>query len=414
METIFEGSVTILYIVGIIVIISSTVCTKKQKLAIIYYYSIGVAYTGKIKTINLITLLIVSLFVYEEYLSEDETKMKYIDKFFSKIVDFVFQYLVYYRLGFVLIAIMTRSWAFMNVGSHFLFKIGFEYECCINILRIIPFLFATMGIHNMFYEKHELKTYSEVESTISKFPYYITHWQEEEAKGELFKRFELISAVEDKTYFERKRGHSFLSFEFIGLNIRRRLRSIRFFAKRKKNRTSKISVKAFLKRFVAIKRYAQKLFRGIYRGHSTLEMQLIRVLFCKNLNTGRPRNPKDFFGKAKRKAFEIVYSRLFFDGLKRSLYPYNNYFRHYLVYLYVNNVQTKVFETKYNPMMKYLECENFSDCSMEKLFLAILGLNHSKITIQRIYRYYDLIESYNIDKNEIERAVSISRIGGRV
>ena len=320
MEIIFEGSITILYIVGIIVIIASTAFSKKQKLAIIYYYSIGVAYTGKIRTIGLIVLLIMSLFVYEEYLSEDEAKMKYIDKFFSKIIDFVFQYLIYYRLGFVLIAIITRSWFFMNDVSQYLLERGIEYEDCIIGLRIIPFAIVTIGIHNMFYEKYGLRTYSEVDSAISRFPYYKIHWRDEETKGELFKRFELISAVEDKTYFDRKRGHSFLSFEYIWLNFSKKCRNIVFVVKSKRNHINKCTVKTLLSDFTALNRHVKVFFRRIYRGHSTIEMQLVRVLFCQNLNTGNPRNPLDFCEKARRKLFEIVYSRLFFDGLKRSLY----------------------------------------------------------------------------------------------
>lgn len=402
METIFDGSITLLYIVGFIIIVSNTLPTKKKKLAIIYYYSIGVAYTGKIKTINLILLLVVSLFIYEEYLSEDAIKLKYIDKLSSKIVDFVFQYIFYYRIIFVLLAIISRSWLFMNSAIQISLGKGFSYDICIICLRIIPFAIVTIGVHRMYYEKYGLRTFSEVERKLSDYPYYKIDWVVEDRNGELYRRLRLVTEIEDKTFFDRRKGHSFLSIDFLCINARKKIQNRRIIRRNISKKKGEFSITKCTTCITQIRKDIKRLFRWIYRGRSTIEMQLIRVLFCKKMNVGRPKNPVDFVEKLRRKLFEIIYSSLFFEGLKRSLYPHNKYFKQYIVYLYVNSVQTKIYEKRYAPLTNFLECEDFSKCSIEKLFLAILGLDHSKITMKKVYRHYELLELYNISLDELE------------
>lgn len=76
----------------------------------------------------IILLLLLILFVYEEYLNEDLVKVQYITQLKYKIADFLYMYIFQYKLLYVVLAIGLKS----QTGRNFLLKIFSQS----NILKI--------------------------------------------------------------------------------------------------------------------------------------------------------------------------------------------------------------------------------------------------------------------------------------
>ena len=124
---------------------------------------------------------------------------------------------------------------------------------------------------------------------------------------------------------------------------------------------------------------------------------------------GRPKNPEQWFRVLKRKGYECLYSKIFFDGLKwylsKGLCKDLKDYRYFLVVLYLHTVQSKVGSETYRPLDKM-----YSDIEIEKwpkelLFLTCLGLNSRPITMTRVWEYWGVIQKYALNEEKLEKMV---------
>ena len=150
--------------------------------------------------------------------------------------------------------------------------------------------------------------------------------------------------------------------------------------------------------------YSEKLrwMAGLLtRGHSTIEMQLIRILSYKEgLLLGRPHGVEEWVRTIKRKCYECLYAKMFFDGLKiylskclcRELPEYRNF----IVVLYLHTVQSKVGHETYRPLDKMYSDKEIEKWPMELLFLTCLGLNSQPITGLRVWLRWSIIKKYGL------------------
>ena len=128
MEVLLTNNIFFVYLLGILVIINYEVFEKKQKIAIIYACSFGLTFNHDLRCSMIILLLLLILFVYEEYLNEDLVKVQYITQFKYKIADFLYMYIFQYKLLYVVLAIGLKA----QTGRNFLLKIFSQS----NILKI--------------------------------------------------------------------------------------------------------------------------------------------------------------------------------------------------------------------------------------------------------------------------------------
>lgn len=111
----------------------------------------------------------------------------------------------------------------------------------------------------------------------------------------------------------------------------------------------------------------------------------------------------------KRKIYEVLYSRMFFEGLKNyiKLDLCNNldYYREYLVYVYPYIVQTKVKDVTYMPASKFFALEDGTTIppvniwNMHDVIRMSFGFNGQAITQERMKSKADIVEKYNF-KND--------------
>lgn len=447
-DALIGDSFFFIYLFAAISVINYETFSEKQKIAIIYIFTYGISFNSQLDKKILLVCMIFTLFIYEEYLSISEIKKK---DFFYRItykgLDFLYLYMFRYKMLMICVAIGLRSYTFNRIllqilpdtmSANIVDSVGFA-------TTILSAVTLCLGIHFMLTDFVQMHTFEEVFRIFAQYPYYGCPFWDSQKQEQLCQKMELIADIEDRTFFMRNKSYYFWSCENIKLLLKMNRKKIS--GNQHHNRSGEIedflhkwkyffkyrySVFKILKRLFRIVadnlRYVmgcllvrcKKILKYLSRGHSTIEMQLIRILFYKRgLLLGSP-IVKDEKGKIKirnivrrlyrmfdRKCLEAIYASIVFASLKHYLginqITNFDYFRYYIVYLYIHVVQTNVNGKKYRPASKYFEEDDISEWSMEKIFVAGLGLCSRQITPKRIQTYDFLIKKYNLDIEEIKR-----------
>lgn len=420
MEVLLTNNIFFVYLLGILVIINYEVFEKKQKIAIIYACSFGLTFNHDLRCSMIILLLLLILFVYEEYLNEDLVKVQYITKFKYKIADFLYMYIFQYKLLYVVLAIGLKSQTGRILMLKIFSKSSILKDSMENVLTILPILLMIVGIHKIFTNPVELKNFTQINQKFSTYPYYRLPLSDNEKRNDLLKKLELIADIEDHTFFERKRSYNFCSLEFVKSVFERKQRVQ---AEKRAGRTLTIKVIWY---FIRRKNKLQLLKRGIskvwrkmkgklsiyMRGYSTIEMQLIRILsYKKGLKLGKPRNLEELYLVLTRKIYEVVYSTIFFSSHKKYLNvsKKKDYYKHYLIYIYLHTVQTNLNGRVFAPLDKIFGKVDIMKWPIEAIFIIALGLNSRRITRDRINVYMNLVYKYDLDTEVIYQLVESLR-----
>ncbi len=432
MEELLMNNIFFVYLLGILVIINYEVLEKKQKIAVIYVCSFGMTFNSNLRIITVLALLLFTLFIYEEYLGIDLVKIRYVTKIKYKCMDFIYMYVIHYKLLYVISAVILQSNTCLIFFEGFLVENPIAYIQLENVLSVISILLLMIGVHKMFNNSIELKSFKQINQKFSEYPYYQLPLRDERKKEILFEKLELVADIEDYTFFVRKNSYCSFSIEFIKAVIDK---------KKSQSDSTKINevfwihkiwqrVKLIfrLDKFILLvrkkhkmkvfRKYTKWLYKWFYfnlvqgfehakrnikryiRGYSTIEMQLIRILaYKKGLKMGKPKNLEDIYLIFTRKIYEIIYAPMFFSGLKKYLMisNVNDYYRYYLVYIYLHTVQTSLNGRVFAPLDKVFCDVDVIDWSKEALFIIALGLNNSKITKKRINVYMNIIVKYHLD-----------------
>lgn len=82
-----------------------------------------------------------------------------------------------------------------------------------------------------------------------------------------------------------------------------------------------------------------------------------------------------------------------------------DYYRYYLVYIYLHTVQTNLNGKIFAPLDKIFNNVDVIDWPKEALFVIALGLNNLKITKNRVGVYKNIISKYQLNEELIYRIV---------
>lgn len=425
-----------IFLLGILAIINYEAFDKKQKIAIIYTCGFGLTFNKNIKTATVFIMLIFILFLYEEYLNKDLIKIKFTTKIIHKCADFLYMYIFQYKIIYILAAIILKTNIKVAAVSGMAHASGMTPAALENIIVILSSFIFIIGIHRIFSNPVELKSFKQINEKFGEYPYY--SFKEIREREALFTKLELVADIEDYTFFMRSKSYSSCSLEFIHAVLKRKRQGghaktrenkcidlwrrlvcfmpFKRFIKALKSKNKISSAKKYItmcyKRFFtrilhAYPKFRRKCVQKIkryLRGYSTIEMQLIRILsYKKGLKMGIPHNFEEIYLVFTRKLYEIIYAPVFFTGLKKNLNisSSHDYFRYYLVYIYLHTVQTKLNENTFRPTDKIFGEVDVVDWPAEVLFVITLGLNGMQITPRRIGFYQHIINKYNLDIKRI-------------
>jgi len=444
MEELLTNNIFFVYLLGILVIINYEVLEKKQKIAVIYVCSFGMTFNSNLSIITVLALLLFTLFIYEEYLGIDLVKIRYVTKIKYKCLDFIYMYIIHYKLLYVMSAIILKSNTCLAFFDEFLIENFIEYMQLENVLSVISILLLIIGVHKMFNNSIELKSFKQINQKFSEYPYYLLPLRDEGKKEILFEKLELVADIEDYTFFMRKNSYCSFSMEFIKAVIDKKklqndgikIKEVSWIHKIWQKAKRVFSLEKFFlfarnrHKMRVFRKYTKRLYKWFYinlvqglehtkrnikryiRGYSTIEMQLIRILaYKKGLKMGRPKNLEETYLVLTRKIYEIIYAPMFFAGLKKYLMisNVNDYYRYYLVYIYLHTVQTSLNGRVFAPLDKVFCDVDVIEWSKEALFIIALGLNNSKITEKRIKVYENIIDKYHLDLAVISQMIECIR-----
>ena len=386
MEGLFGGNLFFIYLFFVIAIMNYSKFSMEQKIVLIYICSFGLTFNQSISKWLVLIVLCMMLFLCQEYLTSDTKKIQFLYKVSYKVIDCIYMSVFQYRLLGIFAAIFVRSVWFSNILCSMFWFVNEKYIIYMTDIIAIVILFY-FSIHGIFRVKEKHCTFTEMFGKIwNKYPYYLVNFD-----SRLSRRLNLIVDMEDHSYFQREHSYSFISKEYIKI--------WRSEHKAKEQAGVKDGINKEKKRYVA--GLYSLLKKALFRGHSTIGMQLIRILSYKEgLIFGKPKNIRDAYRVTKRKLFECIYARLFFEGMEKYIKEQlcndiKNY-RKYIVYLYPNIVQTTINGKTYIPMASYFDGKKMNEWDIHELFIACLGLNSLAITQDRIDDRRNIADKYGV------------------
>ena len=444
MASLFQKDIFFIYFLAILTLINYSSFDKLQKLSLIYFCTYGITFSKVIRIPQLIIFLVCTLFIYEEYLNNDTMKSQILYKFRYKMADYIYMYIFQYKVLWIVLGILFNSTTVkerINIINK-LIKISVDTSY---ITIGFSILFFGIGINSLWTETVKFHTFDYLYNVMQTYPYYKINFSQE-----LKKRLELVADIEDKTFFKRKKGYSIISLYFLQAWIQYQKQMVSeksfsnipfykrccIFLKRIFKRmvilrkcvgeisfaNSKKRICRFIRKFVfgveniyvrAVTRIKQQLLSVTYvfsRGHSTLGMQLVRIImYEKGMSIGKPKSISGYWATLKRKIYEVLYCNMVFNGLEHYLStnlcnPILN-FRYYLVYQYLHIAQTKVGGKTYVPVAAIFEYEDVETWPIELVFISCLGLNSMPITKRRVLKYLRLYVKYGMTISQIDRII---------
>ena len=254
----------------------------------------------------------------------------------------------------------------------------------------------------------------------------------------LCEKLEMVADIEDYTFFQRKRSYSAFSVEFLKIvwqkkygqwlekqsyTTKNRCTCGNILKRLTRNNIKKLLLKirdgsilnglemlcCKIRCFIGYKlqKISRRLKGYFFRGHSTIEMQLIRILAYQKGLYFNPKNNSERYQVLIRKIFEVIYAHIFFTGYKKNLHidKDKDFYRYYLVYSYLHTVQTTLNKYKFDPLDKIFGKVDVIDWPKEALFIIVLGLNGLNITMERVDAYTNIINKYQLNRDTLERLV---------
>ena len=366
MEELFSSNLFAIYIIACITVISYTNFRENQRMFLLYLFAYATVFFQIFRISYSLALLLITTFVFLEYLTEDIKKLSLITKLRFKICDYIFMMIFQYHFIYVFCAFLILHLSHYN-----------NFYTIQNLLQIVSAIPLWCGIHLSISQPFKIKSITEMCQVFEAFPPYEFDYQEK-----MQEKFDLLCAFEDRTYFQRKKSYSCVTFEFIKCSV--------------KNHFS-LGQNFFL--VIGSILLHSPLTWFMSRGHSTPEMQLLRTI-------GIARGYDKY--KIKRKIFEIVYGKIFFTSLKEyhqaNTYLELEHYRHYLLYIYFQTVMTKLKGKKYTPLSSVFKNDkDISNWSMNGLFIACLGLSFRSISDFSLELFSNIIQEFSLDVDQIKK-----------
>ena len=378
MEVLFNGDIIFVFFFAMIAIYNYSDLKEYQRMSIIYITVYSLMITKIIGIKLAIIFITVTMFCFLEILTKDETKFKIIVNPIYKIIDCL--YLSFFQYSFLEMLLAIVLW-------HASFK-SFSNEIVI-AFRILSIVMIIIAVTHTLQQKFVINSFNEMYKIFMEFPINKVDFNKKLDEACL-----ILVSIEDRTYYERK-GYTFLSINAIKCIIRRKLTCYKFSDKLKYT-------------YSAGKKFLRSLLRED-RGYSTIPMQLVRAIGIK----------RGYNYKYRRKIFEILYSRMFFDGVKRMLnedkVAKRENIKKYYLYIYFHTVNTFLGDATFSKFLNAFDMQyknknkkDIYECSNEGIFIACMGLSKraNKINGNNIDYYLSFIEGLDLDGEVICEMVS--------
>lgn len=373
MENLFNENIIFIFFFAMIAIYNYSDLKEYQRMTIIYISVYALTILKLIGVKLAVLLLVISLFCFFEIFTSDEMKFKILINPLYKLVDFIYISFSQYAFGGMCCALlMLRIKLPESLNEQ---NVVFEV---LSLLLFIWTLTATLQ------QKFVIHTFEEMYKIFTCFPI-----NEIEFNEKLDEACAILVSIEDKMYFERK-AYSFVSVKYIMKILK-----------------NKISTQRGSKKIVCVFSTGKCFIRNVFdksRGYSTIPMQLVRSIGIKRGDT------YDY----RRKIFQILYSRMLFQGIERMMkeerVSRRRHFKKYLLYIYFHKVNTFLGDVRFSKFLNAFDLKydkkndkDIYDCTNEGIFIACMGLSKRAVNITRenIDYYLQSIDNVELDSDII-------------
>lgn len=341
-----------------------------QRISIIYVTVYSLVALNIIGLKTAFFFIFLTLFCYLEVLTDDNMKLKLLVNPIYKLVDCLYLSFAQYYLFPFLISICC-----------FYYKFDIWFGAYSRIFILPSIIFFAYSIIRVLQQKFVIASFTKMYSAFSEFPITDVNFD-----SKLEDACDILVAIEDKDYYTRTQYTNFNFSFFI-----HKLKEVGLF-------TSIRLGKNFIGNIVTGN-----------RGYSTIPMQLIRSI---GLEAG-------YICTFRRKIFEFIYSKMFFDGFKNYLEQMivskREYIKKYYLYIYFHTVETCLGDANFSKFLNAFDMQydrknkkDIQDCSKEGIFIACMGLSHRATLIdEENIDYYLETVPVELDKEKILEMLSI-------
>lgn len=369
METLFSNNIIFVFFFAMLAIYNYSDLKEYQRMAIIYISIYALTILNIIGVKLAIGLMLLSLVCFLEIFTSDEIKFKILVSPLYKIIDAIYLSFSQYAFGEMICAFILLR---IKLPDPII-----EQEA---VFKILSLLLVVWALTVTLQQKYIIHTFDDMYKIFIDFPINETKFNKK-----LNEACHILTSIEDKLYFERK-AYTFLSPKYITAILKNKIKH--------KRGNEKIACI-----FWAGNNFIKNIFDES-RGYSTIPMQLIRSLGIKS----------GYNCKYRRKVFEIIYSRMFFQGIKKMLennqVAKRDYFKEYLLYIYFHKVNTFLGDATFSKFlnafdMKYSKKndKDIYDCSNEGIFIACMGLSKRAGSIRKDNINYYIQKIDNVELN---------------
>lgn len=382
MEALFNGNIVFIFFFSMIAIFNYSELKEFQRIAIMYITIYALVATNIVNSRLGILLLFITMFCFLEILTDDDTKFKILVNPIYKIVDCLYLSFFQYSVLEVILAIVLLEKCFD------VFWKDLPYACKVGY-NFLSFVMFVLAVTRTLQQRYVINTFKEMYRVFADYPINKVIFDEK-----LNQACEILVSIEDRTYFERK-SYTFLSIDALKCILKRKFLYENYMEKIKYT-------------YYAGSKFARNVIKED-RGYSTIPMQLIRSMGIK----------RGYNYKYRRKIFEFLYSRMFFEGIKKMFQEdqvaKREHVKEYLLYIYFHKVNTFLGDATFSKFlnafdMKYSKKneKDIYDISNEGIFIACMGLSKrvSNINKDNVSYYIGVVENVKLDQNVICEMVS--------
>lgn len=373
MENLFNENIIFIFFFAMIAIYNYSDLKEYQRMTIIYISVYALTILNLIGVKLAVLLLVISLFCFFEIFTSDEMKFKILINPLYKLVDFIYISFSQYAFGGMCCALLMLRIKLPESLN--------EQNVVFTVLSLLLFIWTLTAT---LQQKFVIHTFEEMYKIFTCFPI-----NEIEFNEKLDEACAILVSIEDKMYFERK-AYSFVSVKYI-------IRILK----------NKISTQRGSKKIVCVFSTGKCFIRNVFnksRGYSTIPMQLVRSIGIKRGDT------YDY----RRKIFQILYSRMLFQGIERMMkeerVSRRRHFKKYLLYIYFHKVNTFLGDVRFSKFLNAFDMKydkkndkDIYDCTNEGIFVACMGLSKRAVNITRenIDYYLQNIDNVELDSDII-------------
>ena len=373
MENLFNENIIFIFFFAMIAIYNYSDLKEYQRMTIIYISVYALTILNLIGVKLAVLLLLISLFCFFEIFTSDEMKFKILINPLYKLVDFIYISFSQYAFGGMCCALLMLRIKLPESLN--------EQNVVFKVLSLLLFIWTLTAT---LQQKFVIHTFEEMYKIFTCFPI-----NEIEFNEKLDEACAILVSIEDKMYFERK-AYSFVSVKYI-------IRILK----------NKISAQRGSKKIVCVFSTGKCFIRNVFnksRGYSTIPMQLVRSIGIKRGDT------YDY----RRKIFQILYSRMLFQGIERMMkeerVSRRRHFKKYLLYIYFHKVNTFLGDVRFSKFLNAFDMKydkkndkDIYDCTNEGIFIACMGLSKRAVNITRenIDYYLQSIDNVELDSDII-------------